>query len=126
MNVIQLSNETALIAIANENPAYFELSINAENGDLVYYKDSAKELTDLRQVIDYSKMETGFYYGAMYVSYGLTVFFGLSVFLLMCVLMNFDEIMFIITFAILQIIFMPVFYRTSRLVWINMFVSFKK
>jgi hypothetical protein len=61
MNVIQLSNETALIAIANENPAYFELSINAENGDLVYYKESAKELTDLRQVIDYSKMENGFY-----------------------------------------------------------------
>ena len=61
MNVIQLSDETALIAIASENPAYFELSIKAENGDLVYYKESATELTDLRQVIDYSKVENGLY-----------------------------------------------------------------
>lgn len=61
MNVIALNDEKALIAIANENPAYFELSIKAENGDLVYYKESATELTNLRQVIDYSKLENGFY-----------------------------------------------------------------
>jgi hypothetical protein len=61
MNVIALNDEKALIAIANENPAYFELSIEAENGDLVYYKESTTELTDLRQVIDYSKLENGFY-----------------------------------------------------------------
>ena len=61
MNVIQLSDETALIAVTNENPAYFELSIKAENGDLVYYKESATELTDLRQVVNYSKLDNGFY-----------------------------------------------------------------
>lgn len=61
MNVIALSDENALIAIANENPAYFELSILAENGDLVYYKESATETTDLRQIINYSNMENGLY-----------------------------------------------------------------
>ncbi|HSO88720.1 MAG TPA: hypothetical protein VLQ91_19360 [Draconibacterium sp.] len=61
MNVIALSDEKALIAIENENPAYFELSIEAENGDLVYYKESEKEITDLRQVINYSNMDNGFY-----------------------------------------------------------------
>lgn len=61
MNVISLSEEKALIAAANENPAYFELSIIAKNGDLVYYKESAKEITDLRQVIDYSNLENGVY-----------------------------------------------------------------
>jgi hypothetical protein len=61
MNVIALSDENALIAIANENPAYFELSIEAKNGDLVYYKESETEITDLRQVINYSNMDYGFY-----------------------------------------------------------------
>ena len=61
MNVIPLSDENALIAVANENPAYFELSIQAENGDLVYYKESASEISDLRQLINYSNMENGNY-----------------------------------------------------------------
>jgi hypothetical protein len=61
MNVISLNNEKALIAVANEKPAFFELSIIAKNGDLVYFKESANEITNLRQVIDYSNMEKGFY-----------------------------------------------------------------
>jgi len=61
MNVIRLSDETALIAVANENPAYFELSIKAENGDMVYYKESDKEITNLRQIIDYSNLKSGSY-----------------------------------------------------------------
>jgi uncharacterized protein (DUF983 family) len=70
--------------------------------------------------------ETGFYYGAMYVSYGLTVIWGLFVFLIMCAWMGFDEITFIVTFAIMQLLLMPVFYRTARLVWIGVFVKYKK
>jgi hypothetical protein len=61
MNVIPLSDENALIAIANENPTFFELSIEAENGDLVYHKESASEISGLRQVINYSNMENGNY-----------------------------------------------------------------
>ena len=70
--------------------------------------------------------ETGFYYGAMYASYGLTVAFGVAVFVLMCVLLNFDAITFLIVFGTLQVILMPVLYRISRLMWINIFVSYKK
>lgn len=70
--------------------------------------------------------ETGFYYGAMYVSYGLTVGFGIFLFLLMSVLFNAEVLTYIITFAVLQIILMPLFFRLSRLVWINIFVKYKK
>lgn len=70
--------------------------------------------------------ETGYYYGAMFVSYGLTVAFGVSVFLIMCVVLNFDAITFLVVFAILQILLMPIFYRASRLVWINIFVRYKE
>lgn len=70
--------------------------------------------------------ETGFYYGAMYVSYALTVAFGVGLFLLVSVLLGFDAISFLITFAILQVILMPVFFRLSRLIWINFFVRYKE
>ncbi len=70
--------------------------------------------------------ETGFYYGAMYVSYGLTVAFGVGLFLLVCALLGYDAVTYLIVFAILQVILMPIFYRTSRLVWINFFVKYKK
>jgi uncharacterized protein (DUF983 family) len=71
------------------------------------------------------EQETGFYYGAMFVSYGLTVAFGLSTFAVMCLVFNFDEIQFLFTFAALQFICMPIFYRLSRLIWINIFVDYK-
>jgi uncharacterized protein (DUF983 family) len=70
--------------------------------------------------------EIGFYYGAMYVSYGLTVAFGVGLFVLLCVLLNLDTMLFIITFAILQVLLMPVFYRISRLTYINIFVKYKQ
>jgi len=70
--------------------------------------------------------ETGFYYGAMYVSYGLTVAFGVGVFLLVSVLLGYDVVTFLVTFGVLQIVLMPVFYRMARLVWINFFVKYKE
>jgi len=70
--------------------------------------------------------ETGFYYGAMYVSYGLTVAFGVALFIIISGIMGYDAVTFLIVFGILQVILMPVFYRLSRLVWIHLFVRYKK
>ena len=61
MNVIRLDDEKALIAISNEKPAHFQLSIESEYGDLVYYKESETELTNLRQGINYAALENGSY-----------------------------------------------------------------
>lgn len=69
--------------------------------------------------------ETGFYYGAMYISYGLTVGFGVGLFLLITVLLGYDVITYLIVFASLQVLLMPVFYRFSRLIWIHLFVKYK-
>ncbi|MCE3228868.1 MAG: hypothetical protein K0S32_3419 [Bacteroidetes bacterium] len=70
--------------------------------------------------------EPGFYYGAMYASYGLTVFLGISLFLLTVVLLKLDIWYFLISFSILVFVLMPVIYRKSRLIWINLFVGPKK
>lgn len=71
------------------------------------------------------RREPGYYFGATYVSYALTVLFGIILFLIMCVLLSIEVIPYIITLSILLIIFLPIFYRFSRLIWIHLFVKYK-
>lgn len=66
--------------------------------------------------------ETGFYFGAAYVSYGLTVGFGIGLYLLLCVLFDVGTIAYLVTFSTLLIVLLPVFFRYSRLIWIHLFV----
>jgi hypothetical protein len=61
MNVIPLNTERAVVLATNENPAYFELSIKAQNGDLVYYKQTTNPVTDYRQVYDLKGLTYGKY-----------------------------------------------------------------
>ncbi len=68
--------------------------------------------------------ETGFYYGAMYVSYGLTVGFGLILFVITHFLLHINDLDFIWIFPIVIILLTPLFYRYARLLWINLFVSY--
>lgn len=61
MNVIPLSPDRAVVAITNENPAYFEVSIETQKGDLVYYKKSSTPLTDYQKTFDFTNLENGDY-----------------------------------------------------------------
>jgi hypothetical protein len=61
MEVIPLSADRAVVAIANNHAAYFELSMIAANGELIYYKQSSQPLTDYRQVFDFGNLEEGNY-----------------------------------------------------------------
>jgi uncharacterized protein (DUF983 family) len=72
------------------------------------------------------RREPGYYFGATYVSYALTVAFGLALFLLLCVVIKMDVISYLIIFSILLIVLLPIIYRLARLTWINLFVKFKK
>lgn len=69
--------------------------------------------------------ETGYYYGAMYVSYGLNVLIGISMFLIMVVLLQLDLLVFLFSFVAGSLLFFPWVFRTSRLIWINLFVKYK-
>ena len=70
-------------------------------------------------------METGFYYGAMYASYGLTVGFGIVLFVIWKYFLGLDELQFLWVFPIVLVVLTPIFYRIARLSWINFFVSYK-
>jgi uncharacterized protein (DUF983 family) len=72
------------------------------------------------------KRETGYYFGATYVSYGLTVGFGIFLYAIFGWYFNMETIPFLILFSAFLVILLPVFYRSARLIWINMFVSYNK
>ena len=68
--------------------------------------------------------ETGFYYGAMYVSYGLSV---MVIFIPAYILYSFFEVsvttLMITIFSIYFLTF-PILFRWSRNIWLNIFVKF--
>ena len=61
MNVVPLTPDRAVVSIYNDNTALFELSIVAQNGDLVYYKQSTKPLNSYQKVFDFTQLENGNY-----------------------------------------------------------------
>jgi hypothetical protein len=72
------------------------------------------------------KREPGYYFGATYVSYAMTVAFGIAMYIVLSGIFKMETLEFLIAFSIALIILMPVFYRSARLVWINFFVPYKK
>ena len=61
MHVVPLTSDRAIVAVTNENAAHFELSIQSENGNLVYYKESTKPITSYQKVFDFENLENGNY-----------------------------------------------------------------
>jgi hypothetical protein len=61
VNVIPVSSDRAIVSIENENPAQFEVSIEAENGDMVYFKQTSEPVTDYRKMFDFKELEAGNY-----------------------------------------------------------------
>lgn len=70
------------------------------------------------------EIELGFWYGAMYVSYALSVSVFLIIWLALSFFNSINVINEIIIISISLIIISPVVYFLSRLIWINIFISF--
>ena len=70
------------------------------------------------------KIEPSFFYGAMYVSYGLTVAIGVAAFVAGSLVrkLNVNEALLVISAAIIAL--MPVTARLSRNIYIAMFVKY--
>lgn len=72
------------------------------------------------------KIEPSFFYGAMYVSYGVGIAFAVAAFVIAHYVFKASlNIMFISIIGTL-IIFMPIILRVSRNIWINIFMSYDK
>ena len=70
------------------------------------------------------KMEPSFFYGSMYVSYGVGVAIAIATFVITYFLFNMNRLnIFFVIMAIL-VIGMPVVIRLSRNIWINLFLDY--
>jgi uncharacterized protein (DUF983 family) len=71
------------------------------------------------------KIEPSFFYGAMYVSYGLGVAVSVATFIITYVFLNLEVLTSFISIVVVLILLMPVLMRLSRNIWINFFFSYK-
>jgi uncharacterized protein (DUF983 family) len=71
------------------------------------------------------KMEPSFFFGAMYVSYGLGIAFSVAAFVITYLLVGSDLVTTFWAITGTLILFMPVIIRLSRNIWINLFLNYK-
>ena len=72
------------------------------------------------------KIEPSFFFGAMYVSYGVGIAFGVAAFIISHFLFKANlKISFGVIIGAL-VVFMPIIMRLSRNIWINIFVDYDK
>jgi hypothetical protein len=70
------------------------------------------------------KIEPSFFYGSMYVSYGVGIGFSVAAFLLTFILFETSLVTSFIAIVATLIGFMPIIMRVSRNIWINLFMSY--
>ena len=72
------------------------------------------------------QIEPSFFYGAMYVSYGLNVALGVAAFVISYLIFNSSIKTAFIAIIISNVVLFPFVLRWSRNIYINMFISFDK
>lgn len=71
-------------------------------------------------------LEPSFYFGAMYVNYGLAVALFVAIFIIAKVLIGFSILQSFVAIVIVSLLLTPINLRLSRIIWINIFVHYKK
>ena len=71
-------------------------------------------------------MEPSFFYGAMYVNYGITVSLSIATFVISTLLLNLTLLQCFAAITFILLVLAPFNMRLSRIIWINMFVSYNE
>lgn len=71
-------------------------------------------------------LEPSFFYGAMYVNYGITVGFSILVFLISKLIFDGSLLQSFISIIVSLILLTPINLRLSRIIWIHLFVAYEK
>lgn len=72
------------------------------------------------------KMEPSFFFGAMYVSYGLGTAVGVAVFVISNLFFGTGLITSFVAIVISLVCLMPIIMRLARNIWINFFIDYDK
>jgi len=70
------------------------------------------------------EIETGFYYGAMYVSYALTIALIVAVFTSMYIFDIFTIELFLILDFLVLLVTLPYVFKVSRSIWIALMIKY--
>ncbi len=70
------------------------------------------------------KMEPSFFFGAMYVSYGVGVAIGVATFVIAYLILKASLTNTFIAITLTLIVLMPFIIRVSRNIWINFFIHY--
>ncbi|GMN07063.1 DUF983 domain-containing protein [Croceitalea sp. MTPC5] len=70
------------------------------------------------------KIEPSFFYGSMYVSYGVGVAFAVATFVLAFLIFKTSLMNTFVAIVLTLIVFMPIIIRLSRNIWINLFIKY--
>ena len=70
------------------------------------------------------KIEPSFFYGAMYVSYGVGIAFAVAAFVIGYFVFNLSLLHSFFAIVITLLVFMPIIMRLSRNIWINLFMDY--
>ncbi|MBR9914850.1 MAG: DUF983 domain-containing protein [Algicola sp.] len=72
------------------------------------------------------RLEPSFFYGSMYVSYGVGIAFAVAAFIISFLML--ESSLFVAFMSIIGtlLVFGPIIMRLSRNIWINMFMSYDK
>ena len=99
----------------------------------MYVDKNPYHITDVLKIHDHCshcntkyRMEPSFFYGSMYVSYGVGIAFAISTFIVSFVILNSSLVTTFIAIVATLIAFMPIIMRLSRNIWINLFMNYDK
>ncbi len=70
------------------------------------------------------KIEPSFFFGAMYVSYGVGVALAIATFIISYLFLGFDKNYSFLSIILVLVILFPLIIRVSINIWINIFVDF--
>lgn len=70
------------------------------------------------------KIEPSFFYGAMYISYGIGVAFAVAVFITSYFFIGLEVVPSFISIIVVLVLLGPIIMRLARNIWINMFLSY--
>ena len=72
------------------------------------------------------KIEPSFFYGAMYVSYGVGIAFAVATFLITYYFLKLEKFYLFLSIVIVLVTSLPIILRLSRNIWINFFFKYQK
>ncbi|RKE98236.1 DUF983 domain-containing protein [Ichthyenterobacterium magnum] len=72
------------------------------------------------------RLEPSFFYGSMYVSYGVGIAFAVAAFIISYIFLDTSIHTVFISIVATLVVFAPIIMRLSRNIWINLFMKYDK